>query len=575
MANNVIGSLLVNLGLETGRLKSDTEKASRHFNSFENKSKRALGGIRKSVSGLVTSIGGLTGVMGTLSVAGFGIMTKNAIDSADKIGKLSDRLGASTEALSQYQHVAELSGVTFETLTMGWQRMTRRIAEAAQGTGEAKNALIELNLSAQDLNQLAPEQQFETIADALSGVTNQADKVRLAMKLFDSGGVSLLQTMNDGADGIRNMRREADDLGLTLSKKDALGAAKANDSITRLTASGRSLGLTLARTLGPALTDTANWLSVNIPQAAAFAMKTFHEFEIGALSLASAIASALGKDVLADSLEQTMNDRIDAVITAATGKLQKFKSSADQSLIVVGSPGKDGNSQSTEQRQKSIDALTLQMQTEEEKIFESYANRQVILQDAWENNLVTDQQYYELLDRVDADYQNKKLAREKSVNDQINGMRASAVSLGIGLLNELGKGHKDWAYASILLEKGVNIAMAIQNTAVAVTKAMAVDPTGALAARAKMIGNIQIGLIAATGIAQAANVGGGISGSPSSPPVPSTPFDPNGGVTTQQSSQIQITIEGNVYSNDDFRMALVDALKTAQANDEVRIINAG
>ena len=138
MANNVVGSLIVNLGLETGRLKSDTNKAARHFNRFDKKASKSLNNIKKRVTGLTSAIAKFGGVAGAVSVGGIAVLTKASIDSAEEIQKLSIRLGASTEALSEYKHVAELSGIEFKTLTMGWQRMTRRVSEAAEGFGEAK-----------------------------------------------------------------------------------------------------------------------------------------------------------------------------------------------------------------------------------------------------------------------------------------------------------------------------------------------------------------------------------------------------------------------------------------------------
>ena len=74
------------------------------------------------------------------------------------------------------------------------------------------------------------------IADAMKGVSNQADKVRLAEKLFGARGASVLQMMDQGAEGIRKMREEADQLGLTLSQEGANSVAAFNDQLARLKA---------------------------------------------------------------------------------------------------------------------------------------------------------------------------------------------------------------------------------------------------------------------------------------------------------------------------------------------------
>jgi hypothetical protein len=238
------------IGVLNAILNLDSSKFHRGFTSAN----KSMGVFEKGAMRVKNLLAGL--------FAGFAVKSfiQSTVDAGDKIQKLSDRLGATTEALSEYKHVAQLSGVTFETLTMGWQRMTRRVAEAANGMGEAREALRELGLDAGRLARLSPEKQFEILADALAGVESQSDKVRLVMKLFDSEGVSLLQTMNNGAKGLQDMRREANELGLTLSRADADAMAKFNDSLTRMSAALQSIGITLAPLLTGPLESFSEWV---------------------------------------------------------------------------------------------------------------------------------------------------------------------------------------------------------------------------------------------------------------------------------------------------------------------------
>ena len=248
-----IAKINIELAANSAKMVSELKKTNRKIDSFAKKAK-------KSINIMKTAFAAAAIAMGVR-------FARAALDAGDEIQKLSIRLGASTEALSQFKHVADLSGISFRTFVMGLQRSTRRISEAAAGTGEAKKALEELGLSAKALNQLRPEQQFEILAEALSQVENQADKVRLAMKFFDSEGVALLQTMENGADGIRAMREEADKLGLTLSRDQVDAMADANDAMTRLSASGVRLRNVFAVSLGPAIASVANWLSDVLPKA--------------------------------------------------------------------------------------------------------------------------------------------------------------------------------------------------------------------------------------------------------------------------------------------------------------------
>ena len=221
-----------------------TQKAFKSVDKNLNKTSDALKGLAKR---FILAAG----------AAGVGGFVTKTIHAAEKLDKLSIRLGVSTKALSEYKHVAEIGGVTFETLTMAWQRMTRRIAEAAVGMGEAKGALKELGLNAEELNKLPLDEKFEIVADALAGLGSESDRVRLAMKLFDSEGVSLIQTMEGGAEGIRKVRQMARDLGLTLDKTTTKAAAKLVDEMTNVKAALQGIANSALPAILPLLTDFA------------------------------------------------------------------------------------------------------------------------------------------------------------------------------------------------------------------------------------------------------------------------------------------------------------------------------
>lgn len=234
----------------------------------QNKTQKAFAAVKSSVSGLNKSMIGLgAAVAGAMGVGALGSMAKSALDTGDKIHKLTIRLGASAEALSQYRHVATLSGISFETLTMGWQRMTRRISESAAGTGMARKSFQELGVDVAALARMRPEQQFEVLADAIAKVEDPADRVRLAMKIFGSEGVSLLQTMEGGAAGLQQMRQEADALGMTMSQDMVNSIAATNDSISKVNVQVTSLVETIMGDLAPIIMDVTEeikeWMIAN------------------------------------------------------------------------------------------------------------------------------------------------------------------------------------------------------------------------------------------------------------------------------------------------------------------------
>ncbi|MCD1588154.1 DUF4214 domain-containing protein [Halomonas sp. IOP_14] len=232
---------------ELGKLNKGFDRGSRrskHFNHNVNATSQGLTVLKRAAAPLAGAIAGM-----------FAANTiQNQVDWGDQLQKTNLRIGASTEALSQYNYVAKLSGVEFGQLTTAWQRQTRRIAEAAAGTGVASEALDRLGLSAQALNQLAPEEQFERIATAMQSVESSSERVALAQKLWDSEGVKLVQIVNQGTDAIATMRAEANALGLTISQDTANAMATYNDEVDRLKFAAQGLSQTIAAEMIPSMT---------------------------------------------------------------------------------------------------------------------------------------------------------------------------------------------------------------------------------------------------------------------------------------------------------------------------------
>lgn len=201
-------------------------------------SRSAFASFRGNVLGARSALSSLRReALGALAALGAGAAAKQLLDSADRIQKLSQRLGISTTALSELGYAAGQSGIPVETFAVALQRMTRRVAEAAAGTGQARGSLLELGLSAAKLNSLPLDTQFEAVGQALSEVPNDADRVRLAFQLFDSEGVAVLQTMQDGARGIEDYRAQARALGLSLGTEQVNAAAAAKNAMNDLSKS--------------------------------------------------------------------------------------------------------------------------------------------------------------------------------------------------------------------------------------------------------------------------------------------------------------------------------------------------
>jgi hypothetical protein len=120
------------------------------------------------------------------------------------------------------------------------------------------------------------------------------------------------------------------------------------------------------------------------------------------------------------------------------------------------------------------------------------------------------------------DTERAKIEQQAQMEQQVRDMRMTTWQMGAELLMQFAGKSKTAAIAVIAINKALAIAQTIQSTSVAVMRAFAeLGPiAGApVAASMKALGAIQVGIIAATGLFQAANLGGGgaAAGTPANP----------------------------------------------------------
>lgn len=228
----------------------DTEKQS------SNTTKSMSAGFKKAGVAIAAVFAAFKGITAIVN------FSKEVIDLADNLDKVSTKLNISIEALDKLRRVGELAGVSFNTMTMGLQRMSRRVSEAAVDMGEARVALRELGLDAKILTQLPLEEQFFAVANAIEEVEGSSNKLRLTFKLFDSEGVALLQTFK----GLEGQYKKT----LTAFSEERVKTAVAfKDTMTLLSHTMQDLTITLLPTflslliqMEPYLKEFANWLGM-------------------------------------------------------------------------------------------------------------------------------------------------------------------------------------------------------------------------------------------------------------------------------------------------------------------------
>jgi len=220
------------------------------------KTKKAFGGLKTTLSTVGKSLANVSkkaAIMGGVASAAFTAITVSNLKSIDSLAKTASKIGTTTEALSALRYAAKVSGVETTTLDMAMQRFTRRTAEAAKGTGEAKGAIKALGLDAKELIQMPLDKRMLVLSDAFAKQTNRAEKLALAFKLFDSEGAALVNTLSLGSKEMKTLMDEAGTLGLVMSTDAAKGVEKANDAFFKLTSLFKGVSLQMTAGLAPAI----------------------------------------------------------------------------------------------------------------------------------------------------------------------------------------------------------------------------------------------------------------------------------------------------------------------------------
>ena len=235
-----IGDALLKLGVDT----KDLDKGMKGLGARIKKHQKAIG------IGMV-AMGGAILAAGVMSVKSFAKM-------GDEVQKMALRTGFSTEALSELRHAAEISGTSLESLEKAVKKMSKTVMDAKDGLATYVRAFDRIGLSAEELIELAPEEQFDKIAMAIAAVENPTIRAATAQEIFGRAGTQLLPMLAQGADGLKALREEAHKLGIVFDQEAANAAAEFNDALTRLNESVTGIKNQIGAALVPTLTSLAD-----------------------------------------------------------------------------------------------------------------------------------------------------------------------------------------------------------------------------------------------------------------------------------------------------------------------------
>lgn len=181
-------------------------------------------------------------------------IAKSTANFGEEALKGAQKAGTTVEAYTALSHAARMADLEGQQLTVSMKGLSQTIAEASRGSGEGAKLFASLGVSATTTSgQVRPTVDvLLELADVFSKMPDGALKADAAVKVFGKSGLDLIPFLNQGKAGISELMREAERLGVVMSKDTALAANKFNDEIKKLEASAQGFKLAIGKELiGP------------------------------------------------------------------------------------------------------------------------------------------------------------------------------------------------------------------------------------------------------------------------------------------------------------------------------------
>lgn len=194
---------------------------------------------------------GVAAAAGTAAVA----TVATSIKLLDSLDDMAEKTGISVENLSALRFASEAAGTPIEALSGGLTKLSRLMAESAGGNKEAKATFEALGIAVTNTDGTlrSSEAVLGDLANRFSGYEDGAAKAALAQRVFGKSGEDMLPLLNKGANGIADLRTEAEKLGAVYRGDLAKDAGDFEDNLKKIKLASEASAVSIAGPLISAL----------------------------------------------------------------------------------------------------------------------------------------------------------------------------------------------------------------------------------------------------------------------------------------------------------------------------------
>lgn len=251
----LVGSIFVNSDAAEESLEKTDSKAQNVGKSLLN----GVGTAAKWGAGIVTAT--------SAAAAGMVAMAQSSAGAADKIDKMSQKIGVSRQAYQELDFICSQSGTDVDKLQAGVKSLTAAMSGAAKGTASNVEQFRKLGVEVTNADGSMRAQEdvlFDTLS-ALQGMENQTEKARLATELFGKSGTELMPLLNGASGSIDEMKQQAHDLGLVLSDELIDNGVNLTDSLDQTKRAFKSIVVQIGGSFMPVVEKASDFIQTMLP----------------------------------------------------------------------------------------------------------------------------------------------------------------------------------------------------------------------------------------------------------------------------------------------------------------------
>jgi len=298
------------------------------------------GGLSAGISSVATSITSLINpfTAAVAGVAAFGAAATAVVngltqldDRVEKLGNTADKLGVSFGFIQDLEEAARRSGTSIDAVSAAFGRLQKSVLGVDEESKAAQAALENIGVTAAQLQELKPEQQYELIGQRLAEIEDPARRTATATALFGKSGADLIPFFNNLAGARVDMERFNGALSdIDRTRVDSLGASFDTVAVS-LRGFGQELltpfiGITqsisdgLASTFASVGRNVGALLDVISPVTSAVGLLV-NGFLQAASAVTNFVGTALEPAAAAGRLVAGVIDSISQVVTQVSGRI--------------------------------------------------------------------------------------------------------------------------------------------------------------------------------------------------------------------------------------------------------------